>query len=235
MSDEAPTADPSSPDLLPAETGGAEASGPAEASVAPAHGGVLLREAREAAGIHIAALAVALKVPVRQIEALEQGAFERLPDPTFARALASSLCRQLRIDPKPILDRLPPARLSKPRISDGINEPFHRPGTSAAAAASRAALRPPVLVAAVLLLAALALLAWPWIEEQLGGAQSQVVPAAASPAAAPALEPMPPGSVPAAGLSGVVVEPVQPALPLPGAVPVAPTTPAIPSPIGRNP
>ncbi|WP_457306933.1 helix-turn-helix domain-containing protein, partial [Polaromonas sp. P5_E6] len=33
--------------------------------------GTLLREAREAAGIHIAALAVSLKVPVKKLEALE--------------------------------------------------------------------------------------------------------------------------------------------------------------------
>ena len=106
------------------------------------HGGELLRQAREAAGVHIAALAVALKVPVRQIESLEQGAFDRLPDPTFTRALAASLCRQLHIDPKPILAQLPQALLSQPRVRDGINEPFHRPGTSAAAAASKFAFTP---------------------------------------------------------------------------------------------
>ena len=33
--------------------------------------GALLRQAREAAGLHIAALAVSLKVPVKKIEALE--------------------------------------------------------------------------------------------------------------------------------------------------------------------
>ena len=35
------------------------------AAVPPVHGGQLLREAREAAGLHVAALAVSLKVPVR--------------------------------------------------------------------------------------------------------------------------------------------------------------------------
>ena len=60
---------------------------------------VRLSEAREAAGLHIAALAAALKVPVRKLEALEAGRYEELPDLTFARALASSACRQLRIDP----------------------------------------------------------------------------------------------------------------------------------------
>ena len=54
---------------------------------------VLLREAREAAGLHIAALAAALKVPVKKLEALEAGRYDELPDLTFARALASSACQ----------------------------------------------------------------------------------------------------------------------------------------------
>ena len=60
---------------------------------------VLLRAAREAAGLHIAALAAALKVPVRKLEALEAGRYGELPDLTFARALASSACRHLKVDP----------------------------------------------------------------------------------------------------------------------------------------
>ena len=53
--------------------------------------GSLLRQAREAAGIHIAALAVSLKVPVKKLEALEQDRFDLLPDAVFVRALASSM------------------------------------------------------------------------------------------------------------------------------------------------
>ena len=37
----------------------------------PVSAGALLREAREAAGLHIGALAVSLKVPVKKLEALE--------------------------------------------------------------------------------------------------------------------------------------------------------------------
>ncbi|MBU7575138.1 MAG: helix-turn-helix domain-containing protein, partial [Hydrogenophaga sp.] len=58
---------------------------------------VLLRAAREAAGLHIAALAAALKVPVKKLEALEAGRYSELPDLTFARALASSACRHLKV------------------------------------------------------------------------------------------------------------------------------------------
>jgi cytoskeleton protein RodZ len=63
--------------------------------------GTLLREARMEAGLHIAALAVALKVPVAKLEALEADNFAVLPDTVFVRALASSVCRTLKIDSAP--------------------------------------------------------------------------------------------------------------------------------------
>ena len=90
--------------------------------------GQLLRQAREAAGLHVAALAVALKVPVRKLEALEEDRFDLLPDAVFVRALASSVCRTLKIDPQPILERMP--QTVAPRLvhdSDGINAPFRAP------------------------------------------------------------------------------------------------------------
>src|SRR5438105_7319249 len=85
-------------------------------------GGMLLRRAREAAGLHVAALAVSLKVPVRKLEALEDSRFDELPDVVFVRALASSVCRALKIDAQPVLDRLP--QTSAPRLvhdGPGIN------------------------------------------------------------------------------------------------------------------
>ena len=69
--------------------------------------GAMLRQAREASGLHIAALAVSLKVPVKKLEALEADRFDLLPDVVFVRALAASVCRTLRIDPAPIMARLP--------------------------------------------------------------------------------------------------------------------------------
>ena len=78
-------------------------------------GGMLLRRAREAAGLHVAALAGALKVPVRTLEALEQDRFDLLPDLVFGRALAASVCRTLKIDAQPVLDRLPQS--AAPRLS----------------------------------------------------------------------------------------------------------------------
>ncbi len=70
-------------------------------------GGLLLRQARLAAGLHIASLAIAIKVPVKKLEALEAERFDLLTDAVFVRALAASICRNLKIDPQPILEKLP--------------------------------------------------------------------------------------------------------------------------------
>ncbi|HZY18663.1 MAG TPA: RodZ domain-containing protein [Ramlibacter sp.] len=91
--------------------------------------GAQLRRAREAAGLHVAALAATLKVPVRKLEALEDDRYDLLPDAVFARALASSVCRTLKIDPQPVLSQLPQS--STPRLApahEGINAPFRAPG-----------------------------------------------------------------------------------------------------------
>jgi cytoskeleton protein RodZ len=71
--------------------------------------GVLLRQAREQAGVHLGMLSVALKVPVRQLMALEADDHAQLSGPVFVRALANSVCRQLKMDATPILALLPQA------------------------------------------------------------------------------------------------------------------------------
>lgn len=87
--------------------------------------GEMLRNAREAAGLHIAALAVSMKVPVKKLEALESDRIDLLPDAVFVRALASSVCRALKVDPAPILERLPHVVAPQFQVADrGINEPF---------------------------------------------------------------------------------------------------------------
>ncbi len=74
---------------------------------APSTAGGLLKAARQLAGVHLAVLSVNLKVPVRQLEALEADQYLADQSPVFARALAASVCRQLRIDPSPILALMP--------------------------------------------------------------------------------------------------------------------------------
>jgi cytoskeleton protein RodZ len=100
------------------------------ASLAPS-AGAQLRAAREKRGLHIAALAASMKVPQRKLEALEADQYDALPDLTFTRALAQSVCRALKVDAQPILDALPAAgdagRLAQ--MGSGINAPFRdRPG-----------------------------------------------------------------------------------------------------------
>ena len=91
--------------------------------------GVLLRQAREAAGMDIAALAASLKVTIPKLQALEEDDYASLPDAVFARALASSICRTLKIDPAPVLERLPHGVM--PRLlpeKPALNTTFRQPG-----------------------------------------------------------------------------------------------------------
>ncbi|WP_084360357.1 RodZ domain-containing protein [Hydrogenophaga palleronii] len=127
---------------------------------------VLLRAAREAAGLHIAALAAALKVPVRKLEALEAGRYEELPDLTFARALAASACRQLKIDPAPVLEQIPHRAVSELGGSrQGINATFQPANDPAPGSPLGWLSRPALLAAIVLLLAALVIVFMPRLEE----------------------------------------------------------------------
>ena len=92
--------------------------------------GALLRQAREAKGLHIAALAVSLKVPQRKLEALEADRYAELTDVTFVRALAQTVCRVLKVDPVPVLALLPQTLdMTLGRLAGGLNQPFReRPG-----------------------------------------------------------------------------------------------------------
>lgn len=129
---------------------------------------VFLRQAREAAGLHIAALAAALKVPVKKLEALEAGRYDELPDMTFARALASSASRHLKIDPAIVLSQIPlghAPQLGTP--SPAINAPFKTPNDAQVGGPLRWLLRPAVLAALVLLLATLVLAFLPELDTRL--------------------------------------------------------------------
>lgn len=96
--------------------------------------GALLRAARQAQGLHIAALAASIKVSPAKLEALEAGRSHELPDHTFARALALTVCRVLKIDATPVLALMPGAPstglgLGLGRVDGGLNTPFRdRPG-----------------------------------------------------------------------------------------------------------
>ena len=124
--------------------------------------GALLRDAREAAGVHIGALAVSLKVPVRKLEALEQDRFDLLPDAVFARALACSVCRTLKVDATPVLERLP--RTSTPKLSypaTRSSTPFRSSGYGSGTSLKMQISRPAVLTGIAFLLGALVLIFLP--------------------------------------------------------------------------
>ncbi|MCW0038059.1 helix-turn-helix domain-containing protein, partial [Acinetobacter baumannii] len=71
----------------------------------------LLRQAREAAGLSLAGLAAALKVPAPKLEALEADDYAAFQDHVFMRALAQSVCRTLRVDSASVLALLPRTQL----------------------------------------------------------------------------------------------------------------------------
>lgn len=146
---------------------------------------VRLREAREAAGLHIAALAAALKVSVPKLQALEDGRYDELPDLTFARALASSACRHLRVDPAPVLAEFPQKPTLLLRGSDNeINAPYKPASEGPVASPLTWLSRPAMLGAIVLLLAALVVMFLPDMEPATGdgSTSSGETPATAAPA-----------------------------------------------------
>ncbi|MDB5954533.1 helix-turn-helix transcriptional regulator, partial [Ramlibacter sp.] len=127
--------------------------------------GTLLRQAREAAGLHVASLAATLKVPVFKVEALEQDRYDLLPDAVFVRALASSVCRTLKLDPQPVLQLLP--RTGQPRLvqdSEHINAPFRTARDGPSPRWLDQVSRPVLAIVALLLLGALVIVFLPYVE-----------------------------------------------------------------------
>ena len=163
--------------------------------------GSLLRAAREKQGLHIAALAAAIKVAQRKLEALEGDRYNELPDATFTRALAQTVCRTLKVDARPVLELLPPApTVALMSAHDRLNTPFReRPGRDEPGS-SAGIMRPMVWAAAALVLAALAVWLAPagWWSLLRGGPAQATLPAsspasaaASAPAAAPSSEVLP--------------------------------------------
>lgn len=124
----------------------------------PATAGAWLRRARQQRGLHIAALAVMLKVPQAKLEAVEADRWDDLPDATFARALATAMCRALKVDAAPLLGMLPVGQHALD-VSPGLNQPFRDRG--GLDEGGRVLARPVIWGPAVLLLAAAAIYWFP--------------------------------------------------------------------------
>lgn len=168
--------------------------------------------------MHIEALAVSLKVPVSKLRALEADDFQLLPDTVFARALAGSVCRALKMDPTPVLALMPAGQAPRlePQAPD-VNTTF-RDGTepSRVGPALSFLTRPVFLVVALLLAGAGTLAFFPGVVGELVSIGERVM-ALASPSEPAPAEPSKEGlpaiatpapSVPPAAES--VKEPVSP-------------------------
>ncbi len=201
--------------------------------------GAMLRGARERQGLHIAALAAAIKVPQAKLEALEAGRYDELTDATFVRALAQSVCRVLKIDARPVLDLMPSARTSAlDRVEPVRRTPFHdKPGREEPREL-RLWHQPMFWIVAVLLVAAAGFVLWPqrsevfapWLAKLPDWATgiaappaapapadnkpSDIKPADTKPAAAPTLAPAPPAAASAAEVATAPAPAAAPAKPV---------------------
>ena len=142
--------------------------------------GDLIRQAREAQGLHPEALASALKVPTRKVEALESGELDEMPDPAFTRALAAAICRHLKIESAPVLALLPPSmslHLPTPHMRDSLRNEDGQMGrvrTASSIDGSTSFFKRPLWFAAVaLLLLAASVPFWPELRSSLNPTAAQ--------------------------------------------------------------
>jgi cytoskeleton protein RodZ len=160
---------------------GAESAGTESLSA-----GAMLKRARQAQGLHIAALAAAIKVSPRKLELLESDQYDKLTDATFVRALAQTVCRSLKIDAAPVLALLPKAAGNRlDQVDHGLNAPFReRPGRLVPNDWA-SVMSPGVWFAGVLVLAAIGIWLWPagWLPTSKIAALSSPVVQPAAPQA----------------------------------------------------
>jgi cytoskeleton protein RodZ len=185
------------PEIDGPDAGGRSADGPRSA-------GALLKAAREREGLHLAVLAATIKVAPAKLQALEQDRYDELPNATFARALAQSVCRSLKIDPRPVLALLP--QVDNPPLEGAmgkLNTPFQERGARADGPGLTWASKPMFWAGGLLLLAAVLVGLLP--SDLVDGWTSAPVlpPLASAPAASPAasVSPAPTVATPAAAVA----------------------------------
>ncbi|GAB1389357.1 MAG: hypothetical protein AMXMBFR78_05320 [Rubrivivax sp.] len=187
---------------LPEIQGATASDGGAAATATSA--GALLRAAREREGLHLGVLAATIKVAPAKLQALEQDRYDELPNATFTRALAQSVCRSLKIDPRPVLALLPQADAAALDGTVGrLNEPFRERGARGEGAGLTRVSKPMFWAGGLLLLAALV----------VGLVPSSLLERVTAPSAPPSA-----ASAVAAGASAVAAPGVTPGA-TPGATP----------------
>lgn len=158
---------------------------------APQSAGAYLRAARQQSGLHIAALAVMLKVPQAKLEAIEGDRWQDLPDMTFVRALAKAMCRALKVDAGPVMAMLPSSEDKVLSVSRGLNTPYR--DRSSDGFSLELLGRPVVLGAGGLLVAAAVVFFMPadWLQNLTAKSQPALeAPVATAPEVAAASAPM---------------------------------------------
>jgi cytoskeleton protein RodZ len=175
------------------------ASAPQGGTIGPeGSAGAQLRAARERRGLALDQLALLLKVPVRKLEALEADRFDELPGTAFVRGLATSIARQLEVEPGPILAALPSAQVAPvalESVTRGLATPYREPFDSQRLTNWRNWLRPTLIAPlALLVLAALVwqapaastwmpqglVQAWTGMKDRLSGDAASAAPGAAA-------------------------------------------------------
>lgn len=184
--------------------------------------GQMLRAAREAKGIHLAMLSVALKVPTRKLEALERDDHSAFQDVTFLRALAQAVCRHLNMDAAPVLAALPQSVATLPVQRSLIEPRMATPVKSGRTQTAGLLSSKTVLALALLMLVSTAALIW-WPARP----SEPAMPAVVAEEAAQAYVPM--------GQASNPVESAAPAVPTAPATPAAPAAPADPAPVATVP
>ncbi len=155
--------------------------------------GARLKEARTLAGLSIDAVAQQLKLAPRQVQALEDDDFARLPGRTFVRGFLRNYARLVRLDPDAVLATLPEAAaapsLDHPtltpttRVMGELPDDPHGKQTSARWAI-------PLALAAIVAIAVVYEFARPLAERGKAALTGDALPAAGAPAA-----PAPPTTV----------------------------------------
>jgi cytoskeleton protein RodZ len=184
----------------------------------PATAGAKLRAAREAAGWSIDDVAAQLKLAPRQVTALEEDDWARLPGRTFVRGFARNYARFLALDPDSVLALLPPPEhapaLERPSFA-AARRPMGEIPVERAAKTSAARWLVPLLLLAIVVAAGV----YEYRRLMAPSSPDATPPTASAPATAPGPAPAPAATGPAAT-----------ALPNP----LADTTPATPAPEGSG-
>ena len=184
--------------------------------VAGLSAGQWLRQARERAGLDLGLLSTLLKVPVRQLQALEADQHDQLMGTAFVRSLTRSICKHLNVDPQPALDLLPHNDTRLGLEKDGLGT-ADAPALSGLFHGRTSALTKALALLALLLVVGAAALVW----KSHSSAQTEVGAAVAVPQEAPV------PSVPAVTNAAASAPPqVQAPVAAPLTLPVTLTVPA---------